>query len=142
MKAYQIENHGGAEALQIVDLPDPPIAQPGEVMVRVTHVGLNHLDIWVRRGVDSHHFPLPLIPGSDVVGVREDTGEAVVLHPGFGCSKCATCASGTHDLCRRYAIRGETVHGGMCERLAVPESHLIAMSHRSRTSRGLAFESC
>ena len=124
MKAYQIESHGGTEALQRVDLPEPQL-QPGEVMVRVTHVGLNHLDVWVRRGVDSHHFPLPLIPGSDVVGIREDTGERVVLHPGFGCMQCPKCDSGRHDLCRDYSIRGETVNGGMCERLAVPESHLL-----------------
>ena len=124
MKAYQIESHGGTEALQIIDIPEP-VVQPGEVTVRVTHVGLNHLDVWVRRGVDSHHFPLPLIPGSDVVGMREDTGERVVLHPGFGCMQCSTCDAGRHDLCRHYAIRGETVDGGMCERLAVPESHLM-----------------
>lgn len=124
MKAYQIESHGGPEALQIVDLPDP-VLHPGHVAVRVTHVGLNHLDIWVRRGVDSHHFPLPLIPGSDVAGIREDTGESVVLHPGFGCLDCETCHAGQHHLCRGFAIRGETVNGGMCERLIVPESHLI-----------------
>ena len=121
MKAYQIEHHGGGEVLQIVDLPEPRVS-PGHVAVRVTHVGLNHLDIWVRRGVDSHHFPLPLIPGSDIAGLREDTGEAVVLHPGFGCLECETCDDGQHNLCRWYAIRGETVNGGMCERIVVPES--------------------
>ena len=124
MKAYQIENHGGAEALQIVELPEPQL-RTGQVSVRVTHVGLNHLDVWVRRGVDSHHFPLPLIPGSDVVGIREDTGDRVVLHPGFGCLQCDTCAQGRHDLCREYSIRGETVNGGMCERVVVPEEHLM-----------------
>jgi NADPH:quinone reductase-like Zn-dependent oxidoreductase len=124
MKAYRIEHHGGPEVLQLVEIPElAPSA--GEVAIRVSHVGLNHLDIWVRRGVDSHHFPLPLIPGSDVVGIREDTGDPVALHPGFGCLNCAVCASGRHDLCRTYAIRGETVNGGMCERVIVPESHLM-----------------
>jgi len=97
-------------------------------LVQVTHVGLNHLDIWVRRGVDSHPFPLPLIPGSDVVGVRTDTGEPVVLHPGYGCENCDQCDRGQHSLCRHYAIRGETVDGGMCERVAVPETHLLPCS--------------
>jgi len=124
MKAYRIEHHGGPEVLQLITLPDAS-PSPGEVAVRVSHVGLNHLDIWVRRGVDSHHFPLPLIPGSDVVGTREDNGETVVLHPGFGCLNCSVCASGRHDLCRQYAIRGETVNGGMCERVVVPETHLM-----------------
>ena len=124
MKTLVIRDHGDADAISLEEreLPEPAA---GRVRLRVRAVGLNHLDVWVRRGVDSHHFPLPLIPGSDVVGIREDTGEAVVLHPGFGCLDCETCASGRHDLCRHYAIRGETVNGGMCERLAVPESHLM-----------------
>ncbi len=115
------------EVLRIVDLPDPK-PKASHVVVQVTHVGLNHLDIWVRRGVDSHHFPLPLIPGSDIAGIREDTGEAVVLHPGFGCLDCETCTAGQHNLCRAYSIRGETVDGGMCERIVVPESHIIPCS--------------
>jgi len=124
MKAVRIDHHGGPEALRIVTVAEPVVGK-GEVGVQVTHVGLNHLDVWVRRGVDSHAFPLPLIPGSDVVGVREDTGEVVALHPGFGCEACDTCARDRHDLCRRYAIRGETVDGGMCQRVVVPESHIL-----------------
>jgi len=125
MKAIRIDQHGGTEVLQTVEVPTPQ-PQDGEVGVQVTHVGLNHLDVWVRRGVDSHAFPLPLIPGSDVVGIREDTGEPVVLHPGFGCGACARCESDRHDLCRHYKIRGETTNGGMCERVVVPEAHLLS----------------
>lgn len=124
MKAIRIAAHGGPDALELVDLPDPTPG-PGEVIVRVTHVGLNHLDVWVRRGVPGHRFPLPLVPGSDVVGVREDTGEPVVLHPGFGCGSCRRCLSGEHSLCRQYLIRGERTDGGCRERLAVPASHLL-----------------
>ena len=125
MKAIRIESHGGVEVLRTVEVPDPTPG-PGEVSVKVTHVGLNHLDVWTRRGVDSHAFPLPLIPGSDVVGIREDTQEAVVLHPGFGCQQCPSCAADRHDLCRHYKIRGETTDGGMCQRIVVPESHLLS----------------
>ena len=124
MKAVRIDTHGGVETLKVLDLPEPTL-EPGLVRVHVTLVGLNHLDFWVRRGVDSHPFPLPLIPGSDVVGIRDDTGDTVALHPGFGCGKCRECMRGRHDLCRHYAIRGESVDGGMCERVVVPESHLL-----------------
>ena len=119
MKAVRIDQHGGPEVLRVVEVDDPVVG-PGEVGVRVTHVGLNHLDVWVRRGVDSHPFPLPLIPGSDVVGIREDTGDTVALQPGYGCGQCGECRRGRHALCRHYAIRGETVNGGMCERVVVP----------------------
>lgn len=124
MKAIRISAHGGPEALQLVELPEP-VAGPGQVRVRVTHVGLNHLDVWVRRGVPGHGFPLPLVPGSDVVGVREDTGETVALHPGWGCGACGRCLSGRHDLCKRYLIRGERTDGGCQERVVVPVEQLL-----------------
>lgn len=125
MKAIRIDAHGGQEVLRVVDVPEPEPG-PGEILVQVTHVGLNHLDVWVRRGVDSHSFNLPLIPGSDVAGIRMDTGEQVVLQPGFGCESCARCHADRHDLCRHYMIRGETTNGGMCERVAVPQTHLLS----------------
>jgi NADPH:quinone reductase-like Zn-dependent oxidoreductase len=136
MKAIRIDRHGGPEVLTIVDLPEP-VAGPGEVLVQVSHVGLNHLDIWVRRGVDSHAFPLPLIPGSDVVGVREDTGAMVAIHPGFGCDECARCQADQHALCRKYRIRGETTNGGMCARVAVPISHLLPVVGSPQTAAAL-----
>lgn len=110
--------------LERVELPDPR-PEPGLVIVRVTHVGLNHLDVWVRKGVPGHSFPLPLVPGSDVAGIREDTGEPVVVFPATACMTCARCLSGRHDLCRRFRIRGEGMDGGMCERIAVSEAELL-----------------
>lgn len=126
MRAIRISEHGGPEVLRTVELPDPE-PRPGTVPVRVTHVGLNHLDLWVRRGVPGHRFPLPLVPGSDVVGVREDTGEVVALHPAVGCMACEACLSGRHDLCRRYRIRGEGMDGGMRQRLRVSEAEILPL---------------
>jgi NADPH:quinone reductase-like Zn-dependent oxidoreductase len=124
MKAIQILRHGGHEALERVDLPEA-VAGSGQVLIEVEAVGLNHLDVWVRRGVPGHRFPLPLIPGSDVVGRRLDTGERVALQPGLGCMACARCLGGEHSLCRRYRIRGETMDGGMVERMAASEAELL-----------------
>src|SRR5690606_23867165 len=114
MKAIRIERHGGPEVLERIELPDPEPG-PGEVRLRVTHVGLNHLDVWVRRGVPGHRFPLPLVPGSDIVGVREDDGEPVALYPATSCRHCRRCLEGRQDLCRRFLIRGERTDGGCRE---------------------------
>lgn len=110
--------------LELCDLPRPEPG-PGEVRIRVVAVGMNHLDVWVRRGVPGHRFPLPLVPGSDVVGVREDTGERVALAPFTSCRACDACLSGRHDLCRSYRIRGESCDGGCREELVVPEVELL-----------------
>lgn len=124
MQAIRISRHGGPEVLERVELPLPEPG-PGQVRVRVTHVGLNHLDVWVRRGVPGHRFPLPLVPGSDGVGVREDTGEPVALAPFTSCKVCDRCLEGRHDLCRRYGIRGETFDGTCREALVVPVDELL-----------------
>ena len=119
MRALRVDEHGGPEAVRTVELPLPEPG-PGQVRIRVSHVGLNHLDLWVRNGVEGHRFPLPLIPGADIVGIREDTGEAVALHPGVSCMSCARCLQGRHDLCPRFRIRGERIDGGCCEAIVVP----------------------
>lgn len=126
MKAIVIREHGGPEVLRVEDRP-APVAGPGEVAVRVTHVGLNHLDVWVRRGVQGHRFPLPLVAGSDVAGVREDTGERVVLVPFEADPAGPASVAGRPDLDRSYRIRGEAIDGGCAERMVVPERSVIPM---------------
>ncbi|MDX1389819.1 MAG: alcohol dehydrogenase catalytic domain-containing protein, partial [Acidobacteriota bacterium] len=76
MRAVVIAEHGGPEVLRLEDRPVPEPG-PGEVRVAVRAVGLNHLDIWVRRGVPGHTFPLPLIPSSDVAGLVDAVGAGV-----------------------------------------------------------------
>lgn len=128
--AVVIDAHGGPEVLRWRELPDLAPA-PGHVRVRPTHVALNHLDLWVRRGVPGHDFHLPRIPGSDVVGVLLDpapglaVGTRVALHPSWGCGACARCLDGAHDRCRQFRIRGETADGGCVTELAVPPEQLL-----------------
>lgn len=119
--AIVIARHGGPEVLEQVEVP-PVEPGPGEVRVRVTHVALNHLDTWVRRGVPGHDFGLPRIPGSDVAGVVDtpDGPRAVVLHPSWGCGTCASCLAGRQNRCPRFMLRGESTDGGMRSELAVP----------------------
>ena len=117
MQAIVIREHGGPEVLRSEAVPEP-VAGPGEVLVHVTHVGLNHLDVWVRRGVPGHDFHLPRVPGSDVAGVVE--GQPVVLHPSWGCGVCAACLAGRQNRCRTFKIRGESADGGCAERIVVP----------------------
>ncbi len=62
MKAIVFNQHGGPEVLKFSDAPDPKI-RPNEVLVRVKACALNHLDLWVRRGIPGVPIPLPHIPG-------------------------------------------------------------------------------
>ena len=128
MQAFVIREHGGAEALRLENRPQPEPGH-GEVRLRIRAAALNHLDLWVRRGVPGHRFPLPLIPGSDGVGTVEALGEGTrrivrgedyIVSPGYGCGACEQCLRGEESLCREYVILGESRDGTCAESIVVP----------------------
>ena len=133
MKAIAIRAHGGPEAVSLVELPDPTPGS-GQVVVAVKAAAQNHLDIWVRIGWPGLKLAFPHVLGSDVAGVIEaigpgvegmKVGDAVVVNPSLGCGRCERCLSGNENLCRRFAILGEHVSGGMAEKLAVPARNVL-----------------
>src|SRR5919201_3563564 len=83
MRAIQQQEFGGPEVLELVELPTPE-PQDGEVLVRVTRAGMNFADTHQRRNDYLAAQQLPLVPGGEVAGVREDTGERVVALCGTG----------------------------------------------------------
>ncbi len=131
MKAVWLDKHGGPEVLAVSDRPEPEPG-PWEVLVDVKACGLNHLDIWVRKG-GPRGFPLPLIPGSDAAGVilaapegsRLSPGDEVVIYPADGCGTCPACERGDEQLCPDYKIFGASKDGGLAERCAFPLRNCI-----------------
>jgi NADPH:quinone reductase len=83
MRAIQQKEFGGPEVLQLVDLPVPE-PRDGEVLIRVSRAGMNFADTHQRHNDYLAAQQLPLVPGSEVAGTREDTGERVVALSGTG----------------------------------------------------------
>ena len=83
MRAIQQREFGGPEVLELVDLPVPEPGD-GEVLIRVTRAGMNFSDTHQRRNEYLAAQELPLVPGTEVAGIREDTGERVVALSGTG----------------------------------------------------------
>ena len=77
MRAIQQREFGGPEVLELVEVPVPEPAR-GQVLIRVTAAGINFADTHQREDSYVQKQSLPLTPGSEVAGVREDTGERVV----------------------------------------------------------------
>ncbi len=152
MKAVVLKGFGTVENLVYTeDFPDPK-AGPGEVVVRVRAVALNHLDIWVRMGALAVKPDLPHILGSDVSGVVEETGpgvtgfskgDEVVVSPGLSCGVCEDCLKGKDNHCRHYDILGLKSKGGYAEFVKVPSRNLIRkpenLSHEESASYPLTF---
>lgn len=138
MKAILFKEHGGPEVLQYVDVPEPTIGA-NDVLVRVRACALNHLDLWVRKGIPGRKIPLPHIPGSDISGevskiganvTRFKPGDKVILNPGISCGQCAQCLSGNDNLCRQYGLFGEPHPGGCAEYVRSPEVNVVPMPPR------------
>lgn len=83
MRAIQQREFGGPEVLELVEVPVPS-ASAQEVLIRVTRAGVNFADTHQRRNEYLAEQRLPLVPGGEVAGVREDTGARVVALCGTG----------------------------------------------------------
>src|SRR5438552_1009595 len=77
MRAIQLTEFGGPEVLQLVDLERPEPGE-GEVLIRVDRIGLNFADTHQRENTYLTKFEVPIVPGGEVAGVREDTGQRVI----------------------------------------------------------------
>jgi len=132
MKAVVFKQHGGPEVLEYTTVPDPKPAR-GEVLIEVKAASINHLDMFLRRGMPGIKIPFPKIAGSDAAGiVRElgedvsglSTGQRVTINPGISCGRCEFCAAGFASQCLSYAMVGENRDGTYAELLTVP-AHIV-----------------
>ncbi len=136
MKALYFVEHGGPEVLHYGDLPDPTPG-PGESLIRVKAVALNHLDLWVRRGGPAfERLPKPHIGGADVAGVVAahgphtaglPLGTRVIAAPGGVVGEDEWTRRGEDSVSPKYRILGEHTWGGCAEYVVVPSSDLMTM---------------
>ncbi len=133
MKAIFFEEHGGPEILKYADLPDPEPG-PGEALVRVKAVALNHLDIWIRRGWKGLKLEMPHVSGSDIAGeiVKVNApnsqfidGSRVIINPGIITSEDQWTRNGEDSVSPGYKVLGEQRRGGMAELVTVPAANLF-----------------
>ena len=109
MKAVRIHEDGGPEVLRYEDAPDPEPG-PDDVLVELRAASLNHLDLWVRKGLPS--VPKPRILGADGAGVVAGTDERVVINPGIDLGD------------GRITVVGEHSDGTHAELIAVPRAQV------------------
>jgi NADPH:quinone reductase-like Zn-dependent oxidoreductase len=131
MKAVRIHEFGGPEQLRYEEVPDPELRKD-QVLVRVRACALNHLDLWVRKGLPG--VKLPHILGSDIAGevaavgeyVKDvKVGQPVIVAPMHFCGHCSKCLAGIQNQCREFSVLGNAVDGGNCELIAVPLASVI-----------------
>lgn len=133
MKAVRIHQFGGPEVLMYEDILDPQ-PRKDQLLVRVKACALNHLDVWVRKGLPG--VKLPHILGSDIAGEIAEVGEyvtgfsagqRVLVAPMHFCGHCVKCLAGLQNQCREFTVLGNAVDGGNCELIAVPAANVISI---------------
>ncbi|NOT08120.1 MAG: zinc-binding dehydrogenase [Gemmatimonadales bacterium] len=137
MRALALTHHGGLDNLAVLDLPEPTLAAPDEVLVRVRTAAINHLDLFLIEGVKGITLTFPHVVGTDGAGVVEAVGPAVTgvrpgdrvaLNPGISCGRCAACHAGDEPFCRGFGILGEHRAGTAAEFVCVPERNVYKIS--------------
>ncbi|HEX6952382.1 MAG TPA: zinc-binding dehydrogenase [Gaiellaceae bacterium] len=128
MRAVRIHEDGGPEVLVLEDAPDPEPG-PGEVLVRLRASALNHLDVWIRKGLPS--VPKPRILGADGAGVVEALGDDVT---GFDLGARVVLNPGIEVGGGRIHVIGEHGDGTNAELIAVPATNVHPIPE------GLSFE--
>lgn len=129
MRSWILDESPGTYRFGEITIAEPG---PGEVRVRVVASALNHMDLWVTKGLPRP--PVPHVPGADGAGVVEAVGEGVtgitvgdevVCNPAISCRRCPTCRSGETPLCRRFGILGEHRWGTHAELVLVPSDNVV-----------------
>jgi len=132
VKAVRIHEEGGPEVLRYEEVADPSPGA-GEVLVRLRAASLNHLDLWLRKGLPS--VPKPRILGADGAGLVEalgsgvegfQVGQAVVINPGI-------------ERDGQILILGEHCDGTHAELVAVPATNVYPLPPGLSFEEGAAF---
>lgn len=132
MRAWQLHDPSGPDGFRLDEIPTPEPG-PGEVRVAMRTSALNHLDLWVSKGMPApKHFPH--VAGGDGAGVVDAigdgvstvaVGDAVIVDPSVSCGECSACRSGETVYCRSYRILGEHTNGTLAEYVVVPAANAI-----------------
>lgn len=130
VRALTISTHGELDRIEVRDdLPIPELRRPVDVRIRVRAAALNHLDLFVVRGLPGISITPPWLLGADACGVIEavgdevrglSVGDLVVVNPGISDRTCEYCREGEQPLCPKFGMLGEHLPGTIAEYIVVP----------------------
>jgi len=146
VKAAYFKEHGGAEKILYDDYRDP-VAEAGDVVVRVRACALNHVDMLLLDGRFPPPEGLPHVNGCEVTGTVESVGpgvsglargQRVIIFPGFSCGRCEYCLRGERTVCVRYGYLGAAKDGGYAELVKAPGANILPLHESISFEAGAA----
>jgi NADPH:quinone reductase-like Zn-dependent oxidoreductase len=134
MKAAIFSEFGGPQVVGVEQV-EAPVPGPGEARIQVEAAAMNHLDLWIRRGLPIS-ITMPHIGGSDLAGVVDQVGPGVqevelgtrvVVDPSLDYDWYDGAPSGPGLPKKNFRIIGEHTQGGFAEYCVVPVSNLVEL---------------
>jgi NADPH:quinone reductase-like Zn-dependent oxidoreductase len=132
MKAWQLHESGGIDSYVLNEIPTPE-PEPGQVRLKVETSGLNHLDIWVAKGLPAPK-EFPHTGGADAAGVVDaigedvagfEIGDEIIVDPSLSCGTCDYCRNDDIVYCKSYKIMGEHLPGTFTEHVVIPTINAV-----------------
>jgi len=141
-KSYQLKAWGTAPEKVEHTIPIP---KGREVLIRVTHAGVCHSDVYIMDGYQDlgdgekidfseSTMPIPLTMGHEIVGeivatgLKDDEaliGQSRLIYPWIGCGNCISCNAGSDNHCQNPKTLGIFSHGGYSDYVLVPDSKYL-----------------
>ena len=135
MRAVVIGRFGGPEVLRHREVPEPE-PEPNEVVIRLDHAALNHLDLDIRNGRSGMKVAFPHVLGTEGVGTIDAVGARVkgwAVGQRVGtfafrtCGDCPGCRASRENMCARVTTLGGQHWGAYAEKIIVREHQVVAL---------------
>jgi NADPH:quinone reductase-like Zn-dependent oxidoreductase len=123
MRVVEITKHGGPEALQVRERPDPPLGR-GEVRIDVAAAGINFADVMARIGIYPDAPKPPCVVGYEVAGTILELGDGI--------------SSSAHPLAPGQRVLAGTKFGGYASQVVVPASDVVPLPDQLSFEQGAA----
>jgi NAD+-dependent secondary alcohol dehydrogenase Adh1 len=132
------ESLQGPEFVRYQDVPDPRIAAPTDVIVRIGGAGVCRTDLHIIEGIwrDKVSIELPYVMGHENAGWVEEVGPAVtgvkvgdpvICHPLVTSGHCLACRRGDDMHAEESSFPGINANGGYAELLRTSERTLVRL---------------
>jgi L-iditol 2-dehydrogenase len=143
----------GIRQMEIMEIPEPSIINPGDVKIKMLVVGVCGSDIhyFTQGRIGSQMVEYPFTIGHEGAGIVTEVGTAVkkvkagdkiAIEPAMPCWKCDQCLSGRHNTCRNLKFLGcpRQAEGCLSEYLVMPETSCIPLHNKLTPDRGVISE--
>jgi L-iditol 2-dehydrogenase len=139
----------GIRKMEMREVPEPQITDPGEVKIRMTVVGICGSDIhyYTQGNIGTQVVEYPFAVGHEGAGIVVETGknvtrvkpgDKIAIDPAMPCWECDQCRAGRHHTCRNLRFLGcpGQAEGCLTEYLVMPEESCYPLEGKLITDHG------